>query len=356
MKAAQSQLYWNLRKDMILIRLFEEKTGQMYGLRKIGGFCHLYNGQEAVAAGFTSAMDTEKDYVLTGYRDHGHALSAGMDPKAIMAELYGKVTGTSRGKGGSMHLFDVSRRFLGGNGIVGAQIPVATGIAFAQKYRKTGGATVVYFGDGAIHQGAFHEALNLAKIWKLPTVFVCENNQWGMGTSWKRVSAVEDFSLMASAYGIRGELVDGMDVMAVRDAATRALADARAGRPVLLEARTYRYKGHSMSDPQKYRTREEVEEYKRQDPILILEDLMKKEGAWNDAKAAKQDEEAAAVVAESVAFAEASPEPALHTLYEDIYAEAPFFMHPGAGGSSGSSAGSSAGSKPTIGTSTGTRS
>ena len=190
MKAAQSQLYWNLRKDMILIRLFEEKTGQMYGLRKIGGFCHLYNGQEAVAAGFTSAMDTEKDYVLTGYRDHGHALSAGMDPKAIMAELYGKVTGTSRGKGGSMHLFDASRRFLGGNGIVGAQIPVATGVAFAQKYRKTGGATVVYFGDGAIHQGAFHEALNLAKIWKLPTVFVCENNQWGMGTSWKRVSEI----------------------------------------------------------------------------------------------------------------------------------------------------------------------
>jgi len=352
MKGAKSELYWNLRKDMVLIRLFEEKTGQMYGLRKIGGFCHLYNGQEAVAAGFTSALDSTKDYILTGYRDHGHALSAGMDPKAIMAELYGKVTGTSRGKGGSMHLFDASRHFLGGNGIVGAQIPVATGVAFAQKYRKTGGATVVYFGDGAIHQGAFHEALNLAKIWKLPTVFVCENNQWGMGTSWKRVSAVEDFSLMASAYGIRGELVDGMDVMAVRDAATRALADARAGRPVLIEARTYRYKGHSMSDPQKYRTRDEVEEYKRQDPILILEELMKKEAAWDEAKAAKQDEDAAAVVAEAVAFAEASPEPALHTLYEDIYAGEPFFMQPGAG----VTAGSATPSGPVAGASTGTRS
>lgn len=351
MKDPESVLYWSLRKDMVLMRLFEEKTGQMYGLRKIGGFCHLYNGQEAVAAGFTSALDGSKDYILTGYRDHGHALSAGMDPKAIMAELYGKVTGTSRGKGGSMHLFDASKHFLGGNGIVGAQIPVATGVAFAQKYRKTGGATVVYFGDGAIHQGAFHEALNLAKIWKLPVVFVCENNQWGMGTNWKRVSAVEDFSLMASAYGIRGELVDGMDVMAVRDAATRALADARAGNPVLIEARTYRYKGHSMSDPQKYRTREEVEEYKRQDPILILEDLMKKEGVWNDGKAARQDEEAAAVVAESVAFAEASPEPALHTLYEDIYADEPFFMQPGAGGAATHAAGSAGGS----GSSTGAR-
>jgi pyruvate dehydrogenase E1 component alpha subunit len=331
MSASDAKLYWKLRADMVFMRLFEEKAGQMYGLRKIGGFCHLYNGQEAVAAGFSSAMDMAKDYVLTGYRDHGHALAAGMDPNAIMAELFGKVSGCSRGKGGSMHMFDAQKHFLGGNGIVGAQIPVATGVAFAQKYEKTGGATVVYFGDGAIHQGAFHEALNLAKIWSLPVVFVCENNQWGMGTSWKRVSAVDDFSLMASAYGIRGELVDGMNVLTVRDAAQRALADARQGKPVLIEARTYRYKGHSMSDPQKYRTREEVEEYKKQDPILILEDTMKQAKLWDEAKAAAQDAEADKLVAESVAFAEAAPEPALHTLYEDIYAGEAFFMAPSGG-------------------------
>ena len=326
MKKTDADLYWDLRNDMVRIRRFEEKAGQMYGLRKIGGFCHLYNGQEAVAVGFIGAMDRERDKVLTGYRDHGHALAAGMSPDAIMAELFGKVTGSSRGKGGSMHLFDPGKGFLGGNGIVGAQIPVAVGVAFAQKYRKTGGATAVFFGDGAIHQGAFHEALNLAKIWDLPAVLVCENNQWGMGTSWKRVSAVEDFSLMASAYGVRGERVDGMDVLAVRDAAVRALEDARAGRPVLIEARTYRYKGHSMSDPQKYRTRDEVDEYRKQDPIYLLEERMKAAGSWDEARAAAQDEAADAMAAGAVAFAESSPEPALHTIYEDVYAGEPFFM------------------------------
>jgi pyruvate dehydrogenase E1 component alpha subunit len=338
MKKQEAGLLWELRGRMVTIRLFEEKAGQMYGLRKIGGFCHLYNGQEAVAVGFASAMAADTDYMLTGYRDHGHALAMGMDAKAIMAELYGKLTGSSRGKGGSMHLFDAGRKFLGGNGIVGAQIPVATGVAFAQKYRKTGGATVVFFGDGAIHQGAFHEALNLAKIWSLPVVFVCENNQWGMGTSWKRVSSVDEFAVMASAYGMRGERVDGMDVLAVRKAAAQALGEARTGNPVLIEARTYRYKGHSMSDPQKYRSREEVEAYKKQDPILILEELMKKEGIWKDALATEQDDAAAAMVAEAVAFAEASPEPALQTLYEDIYAGQPFFMQPS--GSGGAAAGS----------------
>lgn len=326
MKKTDTELYWELRNDMVRIRRFEEKAGQMYGLRKIGGFCHLYNGQEAVAVGFIGAMDRERDKVLTGYRDHGHALAAGMSPDAIMAELFGKVTGSSRGKGGSMHLFDPGKGFLGGNGIVGAQIPVAVGVAFAQKYRKTGGATAVFFGDGAIHQGAFHEALNLAKIWDLPAVLVCENNQWGMGTSWKRVSAVEDFSLMAAAYGVRGERVDGMDVLAVRDAAVRALKDARAGRPVLIEARTYRYKGHSMSDPQKYRTRDEVDEYRKQDPIYLLEEKMKASGAWDEARAAAQDAAADAMAAGAVAFAESSAEPALHTIYEDVYAVRPFFM------------------------------
>ena len=326
MKKTDADLYWDLRNDMVRIRRFEEKAGQMYGLRKIGGFCHLYNGQEAVAVGFIGAMDRERDKVLTGYRDHGHALAAGMSPDAIMAELFGKVTGSSRGKGGSMHLFDPGKGFLGGNGIVGAQIPVAVGVAFAQKYRKTGGATAVFFGDGAIHQGAFHEALNLAKIWDLPAVLVCENNQWGMGTSWKRVSAVEDFSLMASAYGVRGERVDGMDVLAVRNAAVRALEDARAGRPVLIEARTYRYKGHSMSDPQKYRTRDEVDEYRKQDPIYLLEEKMKAAGAWDEARAAAQDAAADEMAAGAVTFAESSAEPALHTIYEDVYAVRPFFM------------------------------
>lgn len=326
MKKTDTELYWELRNDMVRIRRFEEKAGQMYGLRKIGGFCHLYNGQEAVAVGFIGAMDRERDKVLTGYRDHGHALAAGMSPDSIMAELFGKVTGSSRGKGGSMHLFDPGKGFLGGNGIVGAQIPVAVGVAFAQKYRKTGGATAVFFGDGAIHQGAFHEALNLARIWNLPAVLVCENNQWGMGTSWKRVSAVEDFSLMASAYGVRGERVDGMDVLAVRDAAIRALKDARAGNPVLIEARTYRYKGHSMSDPQKYRTRDEVDEYRKQDPIYLLEEKIKAAGAWDEAKAAAQDGAADAMAAGAVAFAESSAEPALHTIYEDVYAGRPFFM------------------------------
>ena len=321
-----ANLGWKLRNEMVRIRRFEEKAGQMYGLRKIGGFCHLYNGQEAVAVGFSTTIERGRDYVLTGYRDHGHALAAGMDPGAIMAELFGKVSGVSRGKGGSMHLFDPQKGFLGGNGIVGAQIPVAVGVAFAQKYRKTGGATVVFFGDGAIHQGAFHEALNLARIWKLPAVLVCENNQWGMGTSWKRVSAVDDFSLMASAYGVRGEQVDGMDVLAVRDAARRALDDARSGNPVLIEARTYRYKGHSMSDPQKYRTRDEVDEYRKQDPIYLLEEMMKAAGAWDEAKAQAQDDDADAMASQSVAFAEASAEPALHTMYEDIYSSEPFFM------------------------------
>lgn len=305
---------------MILIRRFEEKAGQMYGLRKIGGFCHLYNGQEAVAVGAISALDLAKDYVLTGYRDHGHALACGVDPKAIMAELFGKETGVSRGKGGSMHLFDEEKHFLGGNGIVASQIPVATGVAFAQKYRKTGGATLVFFGDGAIHQGAFHESLNMAKIWELPVVYICENNQFGMGTSWKRVSSVQDLSTMGASYGIPGVRVDGMDVLAVRKAVDEALAKARKGLPVFLEMLTYRYKGHSMSDPQKYRTKEEIEAYRKQDPILILQAKMEAESSISEKEVAAMEADADAAVAEAVAFAEASPEPSLSELYRDVYA------------------------------------
>ena len=315
-------------ESMHRIRAFEEKAGQMYGLRKIGGFCHLYSGQEAVAVGVISALDLSTDYVLTGYRDHGHALACGMDPKAAMAELYGKATGCSKGKGGSMHFFDAEKHMLGGNGIVGAQIPVAAGVAFAQVYRgrlsgaKPTGATVCFFGDGAIHQGAFHEAFNLAGIWKLPLVLVVENNQWGMGTSWKKVSSNEDFSAMAGAYSAHGESVDGMDVLAVYDAASRALKRAKEeGAPALLEAQTYRYKGHSMSDPQKYRTREEVESFRSRDPILHLEGRMEEAGLLSEKEKEALRADAESLAEEAAAFAEASPEPAADELYTDIYTD-----------------------------------
>ncbi len=317
-----------LLESMHRIRAFEEKAGQMYGLRKIGGFCHLYSGQEAVAVGVVSALDLSADYVLTGYRDHGHALACGMDPKAAMAELYGKSTGCSKGKGGSMHFFDAEKHMLGGNGIVGAQIPVAAGVAFAQAYRGRlsgagpTGATVCFFGDGAIHQGAFHEAFNLAGIWKLPLVLVVENNQWGMGTSWKRVSSNEDFSAMAGAYAAHGEAVDGMDVLAVHAAASRAVKLAKAeGAPALLEVRTYRYKGHSMSDPQKYRTREEVEAYRARDPILLLEGRMEEAGLLSEKEKETLRAEAEAMAEEAAAFAEASPEPDPSELFTDVYAD-----------------------------------
>jgi pyruvate dehydrogenase E1 component alpha subunit len=317
-------------EKMQLIRSFEEKAGQMYGLRKIGGFCHLYNGQEAVAVGAIGALDLRRDYVLTGYRDHGHALACGMEPGPIMAELYGKVTGCSRGKGGSMHLFDAGRHFLGGNGIVGAQLPVAAGVAFAQAYRgraaggdRPEGVTLCFFGDGAIHQGAFHESLNLARIWKLPTIFIVENNQWGMGTNWRRVSSQEEFHTMAKAYDMPGDYVDGMDVLAVKDEVSRAVARAREdGMPSLIEARTYRYKGHSMSDPQKYRSRDEVDEYRKNDPILLLKDRLAAAGLVTEAEWEAMNARVDAIVEASVAFAEEGAEPAAPELYADVYADA----------------------------------
>lgn len=319
MKKEKEELI-RLLRDMVRIRRFEEEAGRMYGLRKIGGFCHLYNGQEAVAVGTAAALDRGRDYVLAGYRDHGHALALGMDPGAVMAELFGKATGSSRGKGGSMHLFDEKLRFLGGNGIVGAQIPIATGVAFAQKYRRDGGATVVFFGDGAIHQGAFHESLNMAKIWGLPVVFACENNRYGMGTDYRRVSSVTEYSVMGASYGIPGRAVDGMDVLAVRDAVAEAVASARSGLPVLLDVKTYRYKGHSMSDPQKYRTKEEVEAFKEGDPILVLVKRMKEGKLLSDKELEAMEAEADAEAAAAVAFAESSPEPSTAALREDVYA------------------------------------
>jgi pyruvate dehydrogenase E1 component alpha subunit len=309
--------------SMRLVRTFEERAAMMYGLRKIGGFCHLYTGQEAVAIGAVSVLDLAKDYVLTAYRDHGHALALGMPPREVMAELFGKVSGCSRGKGGSMHLFDPGRRMLGGNGIVGAQIPVATGVALAQAYRKDGGATLCFFGDGAFHQGALHESLNLAKVWSLPIVYVVENNQWGMGTNWKKVSSEEDFAATASAYGMRGASCDGMDVLAVRGAVAEALALARRGEPSLVEARTYRYRGHSMSDPQKYRSKDDVEEYRRRDPLAGLEARLLEAGLATEADLAAIAAAAEAAVDDAVAFAESSAQPSAGELYADVYAAIP---------------------------------
>jgi pyruvate dehydrogenase E1 component alpha subunit len=308
-------------RDMLLIRRFEEKAGQMYGLRKIGGFCHLYIGQEAVAVGTVAALDLKKDYVLTAYRDHGHALACGMDPGPVMAELYGKVTGCSKGKGGSMHLFDADRHMYGGNGIVASQIPVATGVAFKIRYRKEDGVVLCLFGDGAIHQGAFHESMNLARIWNLPIVYICENNQFGMGTHFRRVSSIEDLSLMGVSYDIPGKQVDGMDILAVLEATKEAVKLAREqGQPSFLEMKTYRYRGHSMSDPATYRTRDEVDEYKKQDPILVLKDYMEKQGMIGEEEFTEMDKEARKISDESVKLAEESDEPELSSLYDDILA------------------------------------
>ncbi|UCF99504.1 MAG: pyruvate dehydrogenase (acetyl-transferring) E1 component subunit alpha [Spirochaetaceae bacterium] len=308
-----------LLRQMLLIRRLEEKSAQMYGLRKIGGFCHLYIGQEAVAVGAVAALDLKKDYVLTAYRDHGHALACGMDPKAMMAELYGKVTGCSRGKGGSMHLFDAENHMLGGNGIVGAHIPLATGVALKLSYKKENGVVLCFFGDGAIHQGSFHESLNLAKIWNLPIVYICENNQYGMGTDFRRVSSVTDFSKMGVSYDIPGSQMDGMDVLKVHGAVKEAVERARKEhRPSFIEAVTYRYKGHSMSDPATYRTKEELEEYKSQDPILILKAEMLKAKQLTNDEFDKIDAECKRISAEAAQFAEDSPQPAVDTLYEDV--------------------------------------
>jgi pyruvate dehydrogenase E1 component alpha subunit len=309
-----------LLREMIVIRRFEEKAGQMYGLRKIGGFCHLYNGQEGVVVGATAALDMAADYVLTGYRDHGHALACGMDPNAIMAELYGKATGCSRGKGGSMHMFDADRHMLGGNGIVASQIPVATGVAFAIRYKKENGVVLCFFGDGAIHQGAFHESLNQAKVWQLPIVYVCENNQYGMGTRFDRVSSVSDFAQMGVAYDIPGKQIDGMDVLGVYEEFKEAIATAKAGTPVFLEVRTYRYRGHSMSDPATYRTRDEVDAFRKQDPIEILKSYMEERDLLSQDQYKEFDQEARKIAENAVEFAESSEEPALEALHEDVLA------------------------------------
>jgi pyruvate dehydrogenase E1 component alpha subunit len=306
--------------QMVLIRRFEEKSAEAYTLGKIGGFCHLYIGQEAVAVGTLSALRKD-DYAITSYRDHGHALVMGTSPDEVMAELFGKAGGCSAGKGGSMHLFDADNHFLGGHGIVGGQIPLATGVAFAAKYRGTDAVCLVYFGEAAVNQGAFHESLNMAQLWKLPCIYICENNQYGMGTSLARAMSLSDVSKKAAAYDMRGEFVDGMDVLAVRDATLRAVEHARKdGSPSLLEIRTYRFMGHSMSDPGHYRTRAEIEKYQERDPIKVFSTTLREAGLLDDAGFKEIEDRVRAEVERSLKFADESPEPAPEELFTDIYA------------------------------------
>ena len=308
-------------RNMLLQRRFEERCRQMYQRQKISGFLHLYIGQEAVSTGSVAAIRLGEDSVITAYRDHGIGLAMGMDPKACMAELFGKIDGTSRGKGGSMHFFSKERRMFGGHGIVGAHIPVATGIAFAHKYRDEDHVCLCFFGDGAIHQGAFHEAANLAGLYDLPVIFICENNQYGMGTSVERAAADPDLFKQAVPYGFPGALANGMDVFSVTKAMQDHVEMARAGRPSLLEIRTYRYQGHSISDPAKYRKEGELEERKNQDPIIRLKKyLLDRDLAQND-ELDQVDEEVKQEVLDAIEFAENSPFPDEETIYEDVYVQ-----------------------------------
>ncbi|PWG01249.1 pyruvate dehydrogenase (acetyl-transferring) E1 component subunit alpha [Sphingosinicella humi] len=309
-------------RQMLLIRRFEERAGQLYGLGLIGGFCHLYIGQEAVAVGLQSAMDFSKDSVITGYRDHGHMLAYGIDPKVIMAELTGREAGISKGKGGSMHMFSVEHKFYGGHGIVGAQVPLGAGLAFKHKYAGDGGVCLAYFGDGAANQGQVYEAFNMASLWALPIIFVIENNQYAMGTSVNRASAEDQLYKRGESFRIPGLQVDGMDVLEVRGAATTALEWVRSGKgPILLELKTYRYRGHSMSDPAKYRSREEVQAVRdKSDPIEALKRELEKAGVSED-ELKSIDKDIRAIVAESADFAEQSPEPDPSELYTDVLVE-----------------------------------
>jgi pyruvate dehydrogenase E1 component subunit alpha len=312
-----------LYTDMVLIRRFEEKAAEGYALGKIGGFLHLYIGEEAVAVGATSAMRAD-DYAIAAYREHGHCLAKGSDPKRVMAELYGRIDGTSKGKGGSMHLFDKSVNFLGGHAIVGAHLPLAAGAGFAIKYRGGDQVVACYFGDGAVPEGEFHESLNLAALWKLPVVFICENNRYAMGTSLERALAETEIWKFGRSYNIPSEAVDGMDVLAVRDVMAQAVARARKdGTPSLIEARTYRFRGHSMRDPAGavYRTKDEVEREKLRDPIVLFRDRAVKAGWLGEDDIRAIDKDVADRVDEAVAFADASPEPPAEELLTDIFKE-----------------------------------
>ncbi len=310
----------DLLHQMLLIRRFEEKSAESYSLGKIGGFCHLYIGQEAVGVGAISAVRRD-DYVITSYREHGQALAKGISADAVMAELFGKSGGCSRGKGGSMHLFDKSVNFLGGHAIVGGQIPLATGVAFASKYRGTDQVTLCFFGEAAVNQGAFHESLNLAQLWKLPCIYICENNKYGMGTSLERAMSSHNVADKAAAYELASEFVDGMDVMAMRRATQRAVERARKeSLPTLLEARTYRYMGHSMSDPGNYRTRAEIEKYQERDPIKLFTATLKENKVLTDRDLSDMEAAIKEQIEQAVRFAEESPEPDPKELYTNVYA------------------------------------
>jgi pyruvate dehydrogenase E1 component alpha subunit len=309
-----------LLREMLLMRRFEERCAEAYALGKIGGFCHLYIGQEGVGVGAISTL-RDDDYVITSYREHGQALARGMHPRAAMAELFGRVDGCSKGKGGSMHLFDRNLNFLGGHGIVGGHLPIATGVAFAIKYRGGDQVCVCFFGEAAVNNGAFHEALNMAALWKLPVIYLIENNRYGMGTALERASAINDIAERACSYDMPSEVVDGQDVLAVRAATMRALQRARSESiPTLLEVRTYRFMGHSMSDAVSgtYRSKEELEEHMKRDPISVLRSTMEQEDGWTDADMTALDDEIKAIVQDSWDFADASAEPPLEALYEDV--------------------------------------
>ena len=311
-------LLQDMYKKMLLIRRFEEKAGQLYGMGQIGGFCHLYIGQEAVVVGIQSAQ-TDGDSIVTSYRDHGHMLACDMDPKGVMAELTGRKDGYSKGKGGSMHMFSREKGFFGGHGIVAAQVPIGAGLAFSHKYNGNKNVSITYFGDGAANQGQVYESYNIASLWKLPVVFVIENNKYGMGTSVNRSSAGENLSDRGKPYGIMSEIVDGMDILAVREAAIRAIDYCRSGKgPYILEMKTYRYRGHSMSDPAKYRTRDEVDKIRKtSDPIENIKSLLNKMGV-EDKTLKDIDTDIKSVIAEAAKFAQDSPEPSEDELFTDI--------------------------------------
>jgi pyruvate dehydrogenase E1 component alpha subunit len=315
----ETYLYWY--ELMLLLRRFEEKTGQLYGMQKIRGFCHLYIGQEAVAAGCMTATQPD-DIFITAYRDHALAIAKGVSAKSCMAEMYGKATGCSKGKGGSMHFFGVKERFFGGHGIVGAQIGTGAGLALAEQYKGTDNVVLCFFGDGAARQGMLHETFNMAMLWKLPVIFICENNQYAMGTSVARTSNVLDIYKLGDAYDMPADVIDGMSMEAVHEGVARAVKRGReGGGPTLLEIKTYRYKGHSMSDPQKYRTKEEVEEYKDKDPIEQSLQVIKDNKWATDAEIEEINSRVEFEIQEAVKFAEESPFPDDSEVYKDVYAQ-----------------------------------
>ena len=309
-------------REMLLIRRFEEKAGQLYGMGLIGGFCHLYIGQEAVVTGMTAAAE-QGDACITTYRDHAHMIAQGMDPKSIMAELTGRIGGASKGKGGSMHMFSVEKQFFGGHGIVGANVPLGAGMAFAQKYRNTGKITMTYFGDGAANQGQVYEAFNMAALWQLPVIFIIENNEYAMGTSTKRHAAIPDLHKRGEPWGIPGVQVNGMNVLEVHEAAKKVIEHVRAGKgPYLMEVKTYRYRGHSMSDPAKYRSKEEVEDYKEnRDPINTFRKYLEAENIAGEAAFKKIEDEVKQIVNDAAEYAKESPEPDATELWTDILSQ-----------------------------------